>query len=622
VLTCSDPGNEEPAYLSNGLIGLRIGRDGAASGPLLVADQYDLEESMLPLPNPVSGSWGFDPSVVKGYRQELDMGTGVLSTRWSEEGHDDVGKQTSVSFECSTVVHPTKRMVAERWRIDIKGIVNLRYTMASSAHLDSSQEGRRRFSGSLASGVRLYTMEQTFTGFKPTFSESSLYPGGPVPRFDEVWNFDASDKLLSFDEVARAAAAAWKQRWRTDIVIDGPVEDQRAIHSWMFYLWSSMNPSAKTAVAPMGLSSETYKGHVFWDADIWVFPALAFIDPTVARTIPDYRISHQPQSGIYPWESGPTGRELAPLAMLNAKHVTGDVAFMLQQAASLGLAQPDRADAIGQIANQAFLKWATPSADGLALKKVRGPDEFHIGDNDLFTNCLAQWLSDRFSGIQGARNLSPNPLSTAGALEEGAQAQNPKSIIQNPKYHLPHDSAGLLSMDDDKVNYYGQADAILAIYPLQNATAEQQANQMMRRFPPQMSDSTPAMTNSIQALIWARLGQTDKAYAEWEKSWRDFSDHPLNLFSEQRRKNRTYFVTGAAGCLQTVLYGFLGFRIDWKKHQGADWTKRLRGENWLTIQPHLPQQWKRVTFRNFALLGQHYTLTVSHNGTTVTEGER
>ncbi|MFX4404750.1 hypothetical protein ABTA52_20545, partial [Acinetobacter baumannii] len=71
-------------------------------------------------------------------------------------------------------------------------------------------------------------------------------------------------------------------------------------------------------------------GHVFWDADTWVFPVLALIDPPSAKAIIDYRIARQNaavENGIkelhyseskpikalkFPWESSFTGKETVP----------------------------------------------------------------------------------------------------------------------------------------------------------------------------------------------------------------------------------------------------------------------------------------------------------------------
>jgi trehalose/maltose hydrolase-like predicted phosphorylase len=44
------------------------------------------------------------------------------------------------------------------------------------------------------------------------------------------------------------------------------------------------------------LSGPAYGGHVFWDADVFVLPALAAIRPAAARAMLEYRIRRSPGS--------------------------------------------------------------------------------------------------------------------------------------------------------------------------------------------------------------------------------------------------------------------------------------------------------------------------------------
>jgi trehalose/maltose hydrolase-like predicted phosphorylase len=189
-------------------------------------------------------------------------------------------------------------------------------------------------------------------------------------------------------------------------------------------------------------------------------------------------------------------------------------------------------------------------------------------------------------------------------------------------FKLPGDSVSFLTYDNDPLKGYKQAAAVLSIYPLQYPPAEKEAKAMMDRFAGKVIKDGPAMTDSLHALIWARLGEIDKAYDLWEKSWRDFVKEPHLQFSEKRRKTSTYFTTGAAGCLQTMLYGFLGFRIDSKKQDGALWSTDLALGRILSVKPHLPKSWKSVKFKNFNVMGRRYTLIASQTGVRVTQGDK
>ncbi len=390
----------------------------------------------------------------------------------------------------------------------------------------------------------------------------------------------------------------------TDIEINGPVEDQQAVRSFLHYL------RAARPLSPYGLSNSTYFGHTFWDQDTWIFPALALTDPDGAKRLIDYRTKRIAQAAqnadqwlaqgrptsreqlgpatkrdsplMFPWESSVSGKETVPGESRFEHHISGSVARAFAMAKSLELCKPEIADRVINGVGDFYRLRTT----GSELKSVMSPDEFHVGDNDLYTNLVAQWTMN-------------------GGSYEGPT-----------KLKLPADSTSFLTYDKDPVKSYKQAAAILAIFPLQYPPAEKQAREMMKRFQDKVTKNGPAMTDSIHALIWARLSEPELAYTTWRKSWQDFVKGPFLNFSEKRSKDSSYFYTGAAGCLQTVLYGFLGFRLDSNQAPGSIWSKQCLG-NWLSIKPTLPKAWKSVKLKGFSFKGQRYTLTVSHSGARV-----
>jgi trehalose/maltose hydrolase-like predicted phosphorylase len=270
-------------------------------------------------------------------------------------------------------------------------------------------------------------------------------------------------------------------------------------------------------------------------------------------------------------------------------HINGDVAWMLDNAAALGLVKPQDAENVIKKVATFFNAMATKRQDGkYDLKDVVSPDEFHTGDNDLYTNLLANWTQ--------------------------------KKTNSKAQFYLPRDKETYLTYDNDPIRGYKQAAAVLGIYPLQMIN-NAEARKMMDRYADKVTKNGPAMSHSVHALIWARLGETEKAYDEWKKSWQLYTNHPLMLFSEKPKKKTTYFTTGAAGCLQTVLYGFLGFRIDYEKDKMAAWSTPLNNGKWISIRPRLPAKWKSVKFTNFIVKGKRYNLTIDASGVKVNQGE-
>src|SRR5258708_15464215 len=184
-----------------------------------------------------------------------------------------------------------------------------------------------------------------------------------------VTSLETAQPLARARTAARAAAAkgygallaahtaAWHGLWQTDIVVAGDPELQRVVHAMLFYLLSSVREGTSESISPMGLSSDGYYGHVFWDADTWMFPALVALHPALARSLGDFRLRALPaalrnaranglRGAMYPWESDEIGDEATPaFAGQNARwenHVTADGAPAQGQdfLASGGAARP------------------------------------------------------------------------------------------------------------------------------------------------------------------------------------------------------------------------------------------------------------------------------------------
>ncbi len=374
------------------------------------------------------------------------------------------------------------------------------------------------------------------------------------------------------------------------VLIDGPVEDQQAINIFRATLAMSTHPDSKVSVSPYGTSSGTYGGRVFWDAEMWVFPSLLLLDPARAKTILDYRLARPTP---YPWQSGRSGTELAPPEFRNQIHVNGAVLWALHQGTWFGLASESQ---VAKIEGELQTFWRgkiTPNADGaFDLKNVMGVDEWKLVDNELYTNLLAQWTLNRRSWERSA---------------------------ETPQLNLPKSDRGFIAYEGERQKVFKQANVLLSVYPLQNPDAERQATNLLARYAAKLDPLGPAMGEAMHATARARFGDPDLALEEWRRGWRPFLKD--GLFSEFRNKDTTVFVTGAGGCLQTVLYGFAGFRIDYQQNPDAKWSMPLRNGGWLNVNPRLPKIWKRITLRGVQILDQRLTFDITNDQVRVKEGD-
>jgi len=115
-------------------------------------------------------------------------------------------------------------------------------------------------------------------------------------------------------ELISAHERVWRQLWMSDIRIDGDESAQRGVHSMLYHLYAFGREGSGNSIAPMGLSGSSYSGHIFWDAELWMFPALVALHPEIAQSMLEYRFvrlaaarrnaaAHGFRGAMFPWES-------------------------------------------------------------------------------------------------------------------------------------------------------------------------------------------------------------------------------------------------------------------------------------------------------------------------------
>ena len=102
-------------------------------------------------------------------------------------------------------------------------------------------------------------------------------------------------RRLGFDGLLAEHRRAWASRWEdADVLIDGDPELQLAVRFAIFHLLASAPDHGEAAVGARGLSGSAYRGHVFWDTDVYVLPFLAATHPQAARAMLEYRVRRLP----------------------------------------------------------------------------------------------------------------------------------------------------------------------------------------------------------------------------------------------------------------------------------------------------------------------------------------
>lgn len=357
-------------------------------------------------------------------------------------------------------------------------------------------------------------------------------------------------------------------------------------------------------ISPFGLTNSRFNFHMFWDADVWVFPALAFVKPAVAKRVPEMRLSQREGAGenfrtwqtqgfpiaqggkhepipelvrlaggveplMYPWETDKTGLERSPNPdTRHQMHVTGGVALMMHRAIQLGLVHKAEGEEVIRGCAAFYLWRMDRNEDGsFGLRGVVSPSEWHTANNDLYTNAIADWTIRRAFG---------------------------EKVWPRGKVRLPRRGDTFATFDGDDFDEFQQAAALLAVFPLQHPDIEPEAEVMYRLYRGRHSEFGPAMSAAIDAVVAARLGLSQEAGEDWEASWKPYTKNPAVEFREKPKTGESYFLTGAAGTVNAAIYGIFGVRIQDEKPGTDVAAVALMGGGWLTVKPCLPEDWGLV----------------------------
>ena len=202
-------------------------------------------------------------------------------------------------------------------------------------------------------------------------------------------------------------------------VVEGDPELQRAIRFALFQLMASVGEDGETAVGARGLTGPGYRGHVFWDADVFVLPFLAATRPRAARALLEYRVRRLPAASRR--RTPPGARERASRGSLPAADETSRPTARGSRAGPSRFAPASSRSTSSPTSpgeSRCYLDWtgdgefaAGPGrtilvetarywASRIRLDRdgrghidgVIGPDEYHEPvDDNAFTNVMARW---------------------------------------------------------------------------------------------------------------------------------------------------------------------------------------------------------------------------------------
>ncbi len=454
-----------------------------------------------------------------------------------------------------------------------------------------------------------------------------------------------------FDACVETSVAVWHDKWRAcDCVVNGDSAATRALRFNIYHLLIAANENdPRVNVGAKSMSGEGYKGHVFWDTEIFLLPFYIFTQPRTARALLEYRYHTLPgaiqnartngyQGAQYAWESADTGVETTPKWTADGAnriwtgeeeiHVTACVAYgVISYVTATGDRQFLR-EYGAEILYQTSRYWVSrlewnEGADRYELTRVIGPDEFHEHvDNNTFTNRMAKWhLEQAVKVFEDLSSEAGDQHQTLLAKLELSQDEVAKWARIAAKIYIPFDPErslieqfeGYFQLEDIPIVEWDENQ--MPCYPeghdhftLNGSMLLKQPDVVMLNYllPDEFSDEIKAanyefyekrtmhkssLSPAIHAIMGIEVNDMSSAHRYFERS--AFVD----LIDNQGNTQDGIHIASAGGTWQSLVCGFGGFRV---KH----------GQ--MTFKPWLPRQWNDIQF-TLAWQGDTVEVSIAHD---------
>lgn len=645
----------------------------------------------LPLVIRVDGdSFRLDSGTVLSYERQLDLRCGVLSrkVRWRSPN----GKTLDLNFE-RFASQADENVVALRCQltpvdfdgtIQIQGSINGYPENQGFNHWELLDQGDSRFSSRVGErGIWLYVRTRNsrielgmaavlklsgveaaldFTSIPgyPTLEATFSATAGQTVTLEKLVTVftsrdvkapaqAAKDKLAqlpNYTALLDAHSLSWAQVWdQSDITIEGDTKAQLAVRYNLFQLLiAAPRHDDKVSIPAKTLSGFGYRGHVFWDTEIFILPFFTFTQPAIARNLLSYRyhtlngarrkaVHYGYKGAMFAWESADTGDEVTPRWALpndpyaddvriwcrdREIHISADIVYAVWY---YWLATCDAQwlrDYGAEIILETAIFWMSRvewdnKEERYEIRNVIGADEYHeYVSNNAFTNRLVQWHLEKALVVYDW--LHENYPQRAAHLEQQLQL-TPKQrsrwqdIVNN--LWIPYDPAtglieqceGFFNLEDiNLADYEPRTKSMQAILGIDGADKRQvlkQPDVLMLLYLMRESQEFPYNEVTLKQNWDYYAPRTDITYGsslgpaihailasdldKTEEAYQYFTQAAL-VDLEDTRGNAADGIHGASagGIWQAVVFGFGGFQIT---------------ESGPVANPHLPPGWTRLKFK-------------------------
>ncbi|UCF61667.1 MAG: glycoside hydrolase family 65 protein, partial [Anaerolineaceae bacterium] len=636
--------------------------------------------------------FSMDRGRVEDYARYIDLRSGVLRRRlrWTSDG--DIGRFDLTFERFASLADPHLMVVRVQVQaldgpasVEIQASLNSHVDNWGHPHWDLVSQGSSHQMVSLEVATRstqktLAMSAQLTTNREDVSFEGRDDRGNPGIRLrtelEEGGSFtvdklvamytsrDADDPLaasqsnlleairLGYEVLFNEHKDAWREFWnRSDVILEGDDEAQLAIRHALFQLRiAASSDDERVSIGAKTLSGFGYRGHVFWDNEIFVLPFFTYTQPSLARNMLMYRWNtiqgarrKAADNGYvgaqYAWESAESGDEVTPRWVPDWKdptkkiriwtgdiqiHITADIAYAIWQYWQVTGDDEFMRHVGTPIILETAIFWGDrvePVSDGYALSQVIGPDEYHHHvDNNAFTNAMVRWHLEKAVELrEWLHQTAPEDVTaldrrlgiTAETLTKWRDIAGRLKFNHDPKTGLIEQFDGFFELPDVEWDRYGdrtasmqsllgieganqhqvlkQADVIMLLCLLRDQFDDKTWRANWDYYNPRTDHSYgSSLGPAIHAWAACELERPDIAYKHFMRAAR------ADLQDARGNAGDGIHAASAGGLWQALVFGFAGLELTQDSHR---------------VSPRLPTHWKRLSF-SFCHRGERHEVDI------------